>query len=58
MGRVVTKVICINNSFWVDYLTIGKEYEVRQDEYSRYWLVADDLGNSFHYNKSYFEVVE
>jgi hypothetical protein len=49
------RITCIDNSNWLDYLTIGKVYTVKVNEKDRYQLVADDLENDFHYSKSYFE---
>ncbi len=61
MWHRVKKVKCINNDNWKDYLTVGKVYDVRDDGNDpymperRYLLAADDLGNSYHYHKDYFE---
>ncbi|MBN1074661.1 hypothetical protein DVV91_09940 [Clostridium botulinum] len=50
------KVKCKNNDDFIQ-LTIGKEYEVK-DESRSYYLIFDDTGNSHGFNKELFEVVE
>ena len=63
----MTKVECINNDNWPDYLTVGKVYEAQDTDVnfhtkpptpsSRWKLKEDDLGNGFHYSKSYFKEI-
>lgn len=52
------KIYCVDNSSVERFLTIGKEYEMKQDGFAgyEYATVISDEGNLHSFRKSRFEV--